>query len=378
MVTKSLVFTTEYFPANHAKVSSSERFKIGRITCACEVDRVQLQLQRARNAQRAVSKSVCSVEWNSRRFEKIEREADDRRINARTRCRCLVRLWWMELCSSRIIDRKRRIRTTALRPAASPTTNPAFQFYFKWVNATTNLPSEIKINLLLSPQEIMDVEHLWKYSESEFGRQNENNSASQANNNGAGTSSSSTSAIASNPLLASAGLGSGEDSNPDLIANLCSVADHRLYKIVKWCKSLPLFKNISVSSNSKREGYRTIRKITNFVFHFQIDDQICLLINSWCELLLFSCCFRSISTPGEVRISLGKSINLEQAKLNGLQVNLKWYISSLLVDWFKYFDFIEFSGVHWTNAQFDGSFETAESRQIRICCNESDCSATIG
>lgn len=169
----------------------------------------------------------------------------------------------------------------------------------------------------------MDVEHLWKYSESEFGRQNENNSASQANNNGAGTSSSSTSAIASNPLLASAGLGSGEDSNPDLIANLCSVADHRLYKIVKWCKSLPLFKNISVSSNSKREGYRTIRKITNFVFHFQIDDQICLLINSWCELLLFSCCFRSISTPGEVRISLGKSINLEQAKLNGLQVNLK-------------------------------------------------------
>ncbi|EAA05755.5 AGAP009399-PA, partial [Anopheles gambiae str. PEST] len=30
------------------------------------------------------------------------------------------------------------------------------------------------------------------------------------------------------------------------IANLCNIADHRLYKIVKWCKSLPLFKHISV------------------------------------------------------------------------------------------------------------------------------------
>lgn len=54
----------------------------------------------------------------------------------------------------------------------------------------------------------------------------------------------------------------------------------------------------------------------------QIDDQICLLINSWCELLLFSCCYRSIDTPGEVRISLGKSISLAQAKANGLQVRL--------------------------------------------------------
>lgn len=54
---------------------------------------------------------------------------------------------------------------------------------------------------------------------------------------------------------------------------------------------------------------------------FQIDDQICLLINSWCELLLFSCCYRSISTPGEIKISLGKSITLEQVKNSGLQVS---------------------------------------------------------
>ncbi len=29
----------------------------------------------------------------------------------------------------------------------------------------------------------------------------------------------------------------------------------------------------------------------------QIDDQIALLINAWCELLVFSCCFRSLSAP---------------------------------------------------------------------------------
>lgn len=102
-------------------------------------------------------------------------------------------------------------------------------------------------------QEIMDVEHLWKYSESEYNRTNENNSNTSNGNSGIGdaaiaSSSNTTSAkLATHPLLASAGLANGDDSNPDLIANLCSVADNRLYKIVKWCKSLPLFKHILVS-----------------------------------------------------------------------------------------------------------------------------------
>lgn len=100
----------------------------------------------------------------------------------------------------------------------------------------------------------MDVEHLWKYSESEFNRTNENSSNSGSNSNssildaaGASSSNTTSATLATNPLLASAGLANGDDSNPDLIANLCSVADHRLYKIVKWCKSLPLFKHILVS-----------------------------------------------------------------------------------------------------------------------------------
>lgn len=78
----------------------------------------------------------------------------------------------------------------------------------------------------------MDVEHLWQYTDNDLNRLNQ-------------ISSSSSAAPSSNPLLASAGL-SSENFNPDLIANLCNVADTRLYKIVKWCKSLPLFKNISV------------------------------------------------------------------------------------------------------------------------------------
>lgn len=56
----------------------------------------------------------------------------------------------------------------------------------------------------------MEVEHLWQYNEGE------------------------TPNIRTNT------------NNPDFLSNLCNIADHRLYKIVKWCKSLPLFKNISV------------------------------------------------------------------------------------------------------------------------------------
>lgn len=90
----------------------------------------------------------------------------------------------------------------------------------------------------------MDVEHLWKFSEAEINKLNQNqmNVSDGNRNDGAGSSAAN---LASNPLLA--GLANGDSSNPDLIANLCRIADHRLYKIVKWCKSLPLFKNISVN-----------------------------------------------------------------------------------------------------------------------------------
>lgn len=165
--------------------------------------------------------------------------------------------------------------------------------------------SNLKLEVPTLLQEIMDVEHLWHYNEAELSRLNQPPPSNQS------------SSVATNPLLASAGLSSSE-TNPDMIANLCNVADHRLYKIVKWCKSLPLFKNIS------------------------IDDQICLLINSWCELLLFSCCFRSISTPGEIRISLGKSITLQQAKSSGSQaciermLNLTDHLRRLKVDRYEY------------------------------------------
>jgi len=77
-------------------------------------------------------------------------------------------------------------------------------------------------------------------------------------------------------------------------------------------------------------------------FRFQIDDQIILLLNAWCELLLFSCCFRSMSTPGEIRVSLGKSITLAQAKELGLgpcierMLNLTEHLRRLRVDKFEY------------------------------------------
>lgn len=77
----------------------------------------------------------------------------------------------------------------------------------------------------------MDVEHLWQYNESELTRLGKSTGGSPSNN----------------PLLAASGI-TAQNSSPDFLADLCNIADHRLYKIVKWCKSLPLFKNISVSN----------------------------------------------------------------------------------------------------------------------------------
>lgn len=153
----------------------------------------------------------------------------------------------------------------------------------------------------------MEVEHLWQYNEGE------------------------TPNIRTNT------------NNPDFLANLCNIADHRLYKIVKWCKSLPLFKNISVSSyefiGRNLLSYLLLRKKSILL---QIDDQISLLINAWCELLLFSCCYRSVSCPGEIRVSLGKSITLQKARELGLapcierMLNFTEHLRRLRVDRYEY------------------------------------------
>ncbi|KAL3277033.1 hypothetical protein HHI36_012395 [Cryptolaemus montrouzieri] len=161
-------------------------------------------------------------------------------------------------------------------------------------------------------QEIMDVEHLWHYNESELHKLNTEGHLGKEGGSGAVHN------LANHPLLAGTALAGSTETSPDFVANLCNIADHRLYKIVKWCKSLPLFKNIS------------------------IDDQICLLINSWCELLLFSCCFRSMSTPGEIRVSLGKSITLSQARDMGMHaciermLNFTEQLRRLRVDQYEY------------------------------------------
>lgn len=86
----------------------------------------------------------------------------------------------------------------------------------------------------------MDVEHLWHYNESELHKLNSEGNSKDG-------SSSSVPNLSNHPLLAGTGLAGSADTNPDFVANLCNIADHRLYKIVKWCKSLPLFKNISVN-----------------------------------------------------------------------------------------------------------------------------------
>lgn len=109
----------------------------------------------------------------------------------------------------------------------------------KSLNGTSDVRKVAVPDLL---QEIMDVEYLWQYSEGELLKLQQTSTASSSSSDQAAASSE---AIKNNPFLASAGV-TNDNSSPDLIATLCKIADHRLYKIVKWCKSLPLFKNISV------------------------------------------------------------------------------------------------------------------------------------
>ena len=74
-------------------------------------------------------------------------------------------------------------------------------------------------------QQIHDVEHLWHCSESEMEQLRQSEEAARH---------------------------AMENNSPDFLNNLCHIADHRLYKIVKWCKSLPLFRHITVGSGSTK------------------------------------------------------------------------------------------------------------------------------
>lgn len=188
-------------------------------------------------------------------------------------------------------------------------------------------PSNNTASCFIPPllQEIMEVEHLWQYSYSthpdEVSSPAPNTSSNPTNNTSTSTTSTSSQASPSSSSTSTPNPPSSSSAatSPDFLSNLCNIADNRLYKIVKWCKSLPLFKHIS------------------------IDDQISLLINSWCELLLFSCCYRSINLPSnEIKISLGKVITLNQAKQLGLSsciermLNFKTNLKRLKMDKYEY------------------------------------------
>lgn len=54
-------------------------------------------------------------------------------------------------------------------------------------------------------------------------------------------------ATATNSSSSSSSSSSTSSVEATNLSNLTEIADDRLYKIVKWCKNLPVFKNISVS-----------------------------------------------------------------------------------------------------------------------------------
>ena len=79
-----------------------------------------------------------------------------------------------------------------------------------------------------------------------------------------------------------------------------------------------------------------------FIVCCQIDDQIALLINAWCELLVFSCCYRSVNSPGIIRVSNLKTLTLETARQHGIEkcvdkmLHFTDSLRRLQVDYYEY------------------------------------------
>ena len=57
-----------------------------------------------------------------------------------------------------------------------------------------------------------------------------------------------------------------DSTEEDMVQTLTVMADKRLYKLVKWCKSLPLFKNILV-----RQFEHTARR-TYYSYNFSFPN----------------------------------------------------------------------------------------------------------
>jgi len=58
---------------------------------------------------------------------------------------------------------------------------------------------------------------------------------------------------------------SHEDLDESMVQTLAEMADKRLYKLVKWCKSLPLFKNILVSLMNKCKRFSPFHHFKMFI-----------------------------------------------------------------------------------------------------------------
>ena len=105
----------------------------------------------------------------------------------------------------------------------------------------------------------MDVEHLWFSSKVQPSSSPCPSRSLDADNNVASASASASAASAAASATTDNGNGLGEEdadnNNPDGQQNLTVMADRRLYKLVKWCKSLPLFKNILVTNTPSSKEY---------------------------------------------------------------------------------------------------------------------------
>ena len=73
---------------------------------------------------------------------------------------------------------------------------------------------------------------------------------------------------------------------------LYRMADQRLYKLVKWCKSLPLFKNIMVRQWDKLNSSPRSPNVCVFVCTKTLDIGICLFTSR--SSRVFETCFLNV------------------------------------------------------------------------------------
>lgn len=171
----------------------------------------------------------------------------------------------------------------------------------------------------------MSVEHLWYYSEGDVQKM---------------------------PSVSLQSKPSEATNNSDFFSSLCNIADHRLYKIVKWCKSLPLFRHVSVSKVS-RIWWTSDKLLSKNLFQY-FTLSCCFFfvyVDWWSDMLAVK--FLVPTTTFKLLLSFNPNTWRDQSLAREIGEP-----QTGPCPWFR--------TDHWKDAEFDRSLTSFKGRPIRI------------